>query len=64
MPEVTKRPKRYFVNNATKPLDVTSKECLLNNTLKITENGKDSNSNSENELEMRTVITICNTQGR
>lgn len=56
--------KDTLLNNATKPLDVTSKECLLNNTLKITENGKDSNSNSENELEMRTVITICNTQGR
>lgn len=49
-----------MLNNVIKFLDVILKECLLNNILKIMENGKDFNSNLENEFEMRIVIIICN----
>lgn len=52
--------KETLLNNATKPSNVNSKECLLNTTTKIAENEKDSNCNSESALEMKTVITICN----
>jgi allatostatin receptor len=50
--------KETLLNNSSKDAGVNSKECLLNNTTKISENGKDSNCNSANNFEMKTVNNL------